>query len=110
MRKLNYYFLIKTMDNIESEISRLRSKVIELERIKNIQEATYKKESIEHNLNIINNVLKDRKQAVSTNNYSKVCRNFLFIDRRLVTYLDAIFNVLQVLNKRLDKLEKNTTK
>ena len=72
-----------------------------------ITEENNKKTSISYNFEVINNLLNEKKTAITNNRYSKSVPLARYYDQELVTHLEAIYNILQVFNERLDKLENN---
>ena len=104
------------MDNINNEISSLQSKINELEKLKKEkeQEELKKKQSVDHNLSIINNILVNNKQNVQTydcqrRGYTCSKQHVQAINnyRNLIKYLEPIYNSLQIMNERLNKLEND---
>ena len=95
------------MNLITEEIQQLQLKLNELEKQKKEKEENDKKSSIDYNFEVINNLLNEKKTAITNNRYSKSIPLARYYDQELVTHLEAIYNILQVFNKRLDKLENN---
>ena len=60
-----------------------------------------------HKCKVINNVLNEKKTNIANDRYSKSVPLARYYDQQLVTHLDAIYNILQVVDERLKKLEKN---
>jgi hypothetical protein len=46
-----------------------------------------------------------KKTAIKNNRYSKSVPLARYYDQELVTHLEAIYNILQILDNRLNKLE-----
>jgi hypothetical protein len=95
------------MSSITEEIQQLQLKLNELEKQKKEKEENDKKTSIDYNFGVINNLLNEKKTAIINNRYSKSIPLARYYDQELVTHLEAIYNILQVFNERLDKLENN---
>jgi hypothetical protein len=85
-----------------SEIERIQLRILDLEREQNIKDS---KSSIEYDFNIINELLDGKKNKIKADRYSGVPLEKLH-DKQLVTYLEAIYNILQNLDHRLSKLEE----
>jgi hypothetical protein len=99
------------MNSIDTEIQQLQARIAELEKIKkeSAESDSFKlieNPSVADNLVIINNILKDKKQAIVNNRYSSAVPLARFYDQELVTRLEAISNILQQFNKRLIRLER----
>ena len=95
------------MSSITEEIQQLQIKLNELEKQKKENEENNKKTSISYNFEVINNLLNEKKTQITNNRYSKSVPLARYYDQELVTHLEAIYNILQVFNERLDKLENN---
>ena len=95
------------MNSIAQEIQQLQLKLDELEKQKKEKEEHDKKISISHNFGVINNLLNGKKTAITANRYSKAVPLAKYYDQELVTHLEAIYNILQVFNERLNKIENN---
>jgi hypothetical protein len=94
------------MSSITEEIQQLQLRILELEKQKNEKDESDKKTSIDHNFKVINDVLTEKKTALKINCYSKSVPLAGFYDRELVARLEAIYNILQVVDERLKKLEE----
>jgi hypothetical protein len=94
------------MSSITEEIQQLQLRIVELEKQKKEKDESDKKTSITHNFNIINDVLTEKKTQINTNNYSKSVPLARYYDQQLVTRLDAVYNILQIIDERLNKLEE----
>lgn len=95
------------MDSISEEIQQLQLKILELEKIKKEKDENDKKSPITNNFKIIDDLLIEKKLKIIKNNYSKSVPLARFYDEERVKYLEAIYNILQILNERLIKLEQN---
>ena len=94
------------MSSVTEEIQQLQLRILELEKQKQKKEESDKKTSIEHNFKVINDVLTEKKTAINNNRYSKSVPLARYYDQELVTHLEAIYNILQIVDKRLKKLEE----
>jgi len=93
------------MSLIPEEIQQLQLRILELEKQKKEKDENDKKTSIDHNFKIINDLLTEKKTAINNNRYSKSVPLARYYDQQLVIYLESIYNILQILNERLKKLE-----
>ena len=116
------------MSFLNDEIHQLQLRILELEKQKRKEgENLRKKESIEYNLKIINDILNnkktfiDNKRSYIENKYKDKDKiNKSQIDKimndkdntygayeeiQILTYLEAIYNILQTLDKRISYLE-----
>ena len=89
--------------NFNDEMRELQTKILNLEKLEN-----NKKELLDHNFKVINDVLIEKKAAIINNRYSKSEPLARYYDQELVTHLDAIYNILHIFNNRLDKLEESS--
>ena len=80
-----------------SEIQQSQLRILELEK---------QKTSIDYNFNVINDVLAEKKTAINNNRYCKSVPLARYYDQELVTQLEAIYNILQIVDERLKKLEE----
>ena len=85
------------MSSVTEEIQQLQLRILELEK---------QKTSIDYNFNVINDVLAEKKTAINNNRYCKSVPFARYYDQELVTQLEAIYNILQIVDKRLKKLEE----
>ena len=81
-----------------SEIQQSQLRILELEK---------QKTSIDYNFNVINDVLAEKKTAINNNRYCKSVPLARYYDQELVTQLEAIYNILQIVDERLKKLEQS---
>ena len=51
--------------------------------------------------------VKEKKTNITNNRYSKSVPLARYYDQQLVTQLEAIYNILQIIDERLTKLEQN---
>jgi hypothetical protein len=94
------------MSSVTEEIQQLQLRILELEKQQKEKDETDKKTSIEHNFKVINDVLSEKKTAIKNNRYSKSVPLARYYDQELVTHLEAIYNILQIMDGRLKKLEE----
>lgn len=92
------------MTSIREEIQQLQLRILELEE-KEKEIESYKKTSITHNFNVITDVLTEKKTAID-----KIKPRSLVDAKKytlgVITHLEAIHNILQILDSRLSKLEE----
>jgi hypothetical protein len=93
------------MNSLPEEIQQLQLRILELEKQKKEKDESDKKTSIDHNFNVINDLLTEKKTAINNNRYSKNVPLARYYDKQLVTHLEAIYNILQIVDERLKKLE-----
>ena len=93
------------MDSYAEEMKILKYRILELEKKKKKNDDFNKKTSIEHNFTVINEVLIDKVNDINNNSYSKSVPLARYYDQELVTRLDAIYNILQIIDERVKKLE-----
>ena len=93
------------MSSVTEEIQQLQLRILELEKQKNEKDESDKKTSIDHNFKVINDVLTEKKTSINNNRYSKSVPLARYYDQELVTHLEAIYNILQIVDERLKKLE-----
>jgi len=91
------------MTSVTEEIQKLQSRIYELE--KQQKDETIKKTSIDHNFSVLNGILTEKKTAIDNNKYSKSAPLARYYDQEIVTHLEVIYNVLQIVDERLKKLE-----
>ena len=92
------------MSSVPEEIQQLQLRILELEKQKKKDESD-KKTSIDHNFKVINDLLTEKKTAINNNRYSKSVPLAKYYDQELVTHLESIYNILQIVDERLKKLE-----
>ena len=93
------------MSSVTEEIQQLQLRILELEKQKKEKDESDKKTSIDHNFKVINNLLTEKKTDIINNRYSKSVPLARYYDQELVTHLEAIYNILQIVDERLKKLE-----
>ena len=94
------------MSSVTEEIQQLQLRILELEKQKKEKDESDKKTSIDHNFNVINDVLTEKKISINNNRYSKSAPLARYYDQELVTHLEAIYIILQIVDERLKKLEE----
>ena len=94
------------MSLVTEEIQQLQLRILELEKQKKEKDESDKKTSIDHNFKVINDLLTEKTTAINNNRYSKSVPLARYYDQELVTHLEAIYNILQIVDKRLKKLEE----
>jgi hypothetical protein len=95
------------MPSVSEEIQQLQLRILELEKQQKELEENDKKTSIEYNFKVLNNILNEKKTKITNDRYSKSVPLARYYDQQLVTHLEAIYNILHVVDERLKKLEKN---
>jgi hypothetical protein len=94
------------MSSHTDEIQQLQLRILELEKQKKEKDEIDKKTSIDHNFNVINDVLSEKKNAININRYSKSVPLARYYDQQLVSRLEAIYNILRIVDERLKNLEE----
>ena len=94
------------MSSVTEEIRQLQLRILELEKQQKETDEIDKKTSIDHNFKVINDVLTEKKTAINNNRYSKSVPLARYYDQELVTHLEAVYNILQIVDERLKKLEE----
>jgi hypothetical protein len=94
------------MSSVTEEIQQLQLRILELEQQQKEKDESDKKTSIYHNFKVINDVLTEKKTAINNNRYSKSVPLARYYDQQLITHLEAIHNILQIVDERLKKLEE----
>ena len=94
------------MNSITEEIKQLQSRILELEKQQKEKDENEKNTSIDYNFNVINDLLNKKKTAINNNRYSKAVQLAKYYDQEVVTYLEAIYNILHIIDDRLTKLEE----
>lgn len=94
------------MSSVTEEILQLQLRILELEKQQKEKDEIDKKTSIDHNFKVINDVLTEKKTAIKNNRYSISVPLARYYDQQLVTHLEAVYNILQIVDERLKKLEE----
>jgi len=113
------------MSSVSEEIQQLQIRILELEKQKKEKDENDKKTSIDHNFKVINDFLQEIKPGLETVSRSREDRNrqkyiytrsndnrYLYPERAahigdIVTHLEAVYNILKIVDERLKKLEQN---
>ena len=94
------------MSSIPDEIQNLQLRILELEKQKKENDENHKKISIDYNFNVINDMLYEKKTAINNNRYSKSVPLAKYYDQELVKHLEAVYNILHIIDERLKKIEQ----
>jgi len=94
------------MSIIGEEIKNLQLRIVELEKQQQIEKETFNKTSIVHNFSVVTDLLDEKKKAIQNNSYAKNFPLGRWYDQELVTHLEAIYNILQILDARIGNIEK----
>ena len=94
------------MSSVPEEIKQLQQRILELESQQKETDENDKRISISHNFQIINSVLVEKKSRIADNTYSKTIKLAKYYDQQLVTRLEAVYNILQIIDERITKLEQ----
>ena len=94
------------MASVSEEIQQLQLRLLELEKQKKEKDESDKKLSIDHNFKVISDVLTEKKTAINRNRYCKSVPLARYYDEELVTHLEAVYNILQIVDERLKRLEE----
>ena len=90
------------MSDFTTEIQKLQLRITELEK----QKQKFENTSFDHNINLINVILDEKKNQINRNTYSKSKPLAKWNDEQLVKRLQAIYNILKNLDERLSKIEE----
>ncbi len=94
------------MTSFTEEIQQLQLKILELEKQQKENDESDKKTSMEHKFKVITDVVTEKKTAINNNRYSKSVPLARYYDQQIVRHLESIYNILQILYKRLKQLEE----
>ena len=94
------------MSSVTEEIQQLQLRILELEKQQKEKHENNKKTSMGYNFDVINGILTEKKTAINNNRYSKSVPLARYYDQELVTHLEAVYNILQILDERLKNLEE----
>jgi hypothetical protein len=95
------------MSSISDEIQQLQLRLLELEKEKKEKEETDNKKNIEHNFKTINDIIVQKKTSITNRRYGKSVLSEISYDMQQVRHLEAIYNILQIIDDRLKKIEQN---
>jgi len=93
------------MSQIENEINMLRNKLIGLEEQKRF-ETEKEKEKRDNPLNVLKNIIDEKRRTINRNSYSKSIPLARFYDQEKLEMMEPIFNMLKDIQDRLEFLEK----
>ena len=94
------------MSSVTEEIQHLHLRMLELEKQKKGKDENDKKTSIDYNFKVINDVLDVKKKSIVKLPNSKSEFIALYKNQEIVTHLEAIYNILRIIDERLTKLEE----
>jgi hypothetical protein len=95
------------MSFFNEEIEKLKLRILELEKQEQIEKETLNKNSISRNFTIITDLLNQRKPHIENGItvYPKNSHRDMMNTNELVMQIEAIYNILQILNTRISKIE-----
>jgi hypothetical protein len=106
------------MSSFAEEIQQLQLRILELEKQQKEKDESEQKTSIDYNFKVIHDSLTKKKTLIE-HRYKKQIRierieahnpNSAFLkdmyDHDGITHLEAIYNILQIIDERLKKLER----
>lgn len=93
------------MTSVAEEIQKLQLRIQELETQQKEKEELEKKTAVEHNLNVINDILIKKKERRWYPKSELKSGGSKMRDEELVIRLEAIYNILQNFDGRLKKIE-----
>jgi hypothetical protein len=90
---------------LDNEIGTLKQRLQELESMKKSIQEYNDRTDINKNLGIIKQGIVSREDKINRNEYAKIGTAAKFIDRDMIPQLQAIYNILQTFNERIEKLD-----
>jgi hypothetical protein len=93
------------MSQIENEINMLRDRLNGLEEQKRIENEK-EKEKRDNPLNVLKNIIDEKRRTINKNSYSKSIPLARFYDQEKLEMMEPIFNMLKDIQDRLEILEK----
>ena len=93
------------MSQIENEINKLRDRLNGLEEQKRI-ETEKEKEKRDNPLNVLKNIIDEKRKQINNNSYSKSIPLARFYDQEKLAMMEPIFNMFKDIQDRLEILEK----
>jgi len=95
------------MPFFSEEIEKLQLRIVELEKQQQIEKETLNKNLISHNFSIITDLLNQRKPFIENGItcYPKNSHRDMMNTNQLVIQIEAIYNILQILDTRISKIE-----
>ena len=104
------------MSSVSEEIQQLQLRILKLEKQKKEKEENDKKTSLDHNFKVINDFLQEKKPQIEyllNTSYKKkldtpseTSQQRYPPDYDIVTKLEAVYNILKIVDERLQKLEQ----
>lgn len=104
------------MSLVSEEIQQLQVRILELEKQKKENDENDKKTSIDYNFNVINNFVQEKKPQIEyllntiykkrLDTPSETSHQRYPPDYDIVTKLEAVYNILKIVDERLQKLEQ----
>ena len=96
------------MNQVDAELRLLRQRMAYLEQQK-IAEIERELQKKAHALQILENLIEEKKERIQQNRYSRSVPLAAYYDSEKVAFLEPILNVLKDFQKRLEALEKRPT-
>lgn len=95
------------MSIIGEEIKNLQLRIVELEKQQQTERETFNKTSMIHNFSIVTNLLDKRKPYIENGIRCspKISHRDMMNKNELVIQIEAIYNILQILDSRLTNIE-----
>jgi hypothetical protein len=102
------------MSSVTEEIQQLQLRILELEKQQKEKDESDQKTSIDHNFKVIHDSLTKKKTLIDKQYHREKNKrrdpNSISLkdmyDHDGITHLEAIYNILQIIDDRLKKLEK----
>ena len=104
------------MTSISEEIQQLQLRIVELEKQKKEKDENDKKTSLDHNFKVINDFVQEKKPRIEElldyykkrhiHRPSETSKSYYPPDYHLVTQLESVYNILKIVDERLQKLEQ----
>jgi hypothetical protein len=101
---------------MSEEIQQLQLRILELEKQKKEKDENDKKTSLEHNFKVINDFVQEKKPRIEyllNTSYKKrehgpseTSIQYYPPDYDIVTKLEAVYNILKIVDERLQKIEQ----
>ena len=93
------------MSQIENEINMLRNRLISLEEQKRTENEK-EKEKRDNPLNVLKNIIDEKRKQINNNGYAKSIPLARFYDQEKLAMMEPIFNMFKNIQDRLEILEK----
>ena len=100
------------MSSVSEEIQQLQLRILKLEKQKKEKEENDKKTSLDHNFKVINDFLQEKKPQIEYLLNTSYKKKLDYKQQRyppdydIVTKLEAVYNILKIVDERLQKLEQ----